>query len=100
MPHPDYPEHAKLANIQPKSQAIGEFLDWLEQEKNLTLCKPIPKGEEGGGQFWPTYIPVRDLLAEFFEIDQNVLEREKRAMLAYQRELNDLEDARPLEPKG
>jgi hypothetical protein len=93
MPHPDYPEHAKLANVSDKSQAIGEFLEWIEQEKNLTLCKPIPKGEEGAGQFWPHFTPVQTLLAEFFDINLTVLEQEKRAMLAYQRELNDQADA-------
>ena len=76
-----YPEHDKMSKIADKSQAIGEFMEWLEQEKNLTLCKPIPEGEEAAGQYWPAYTPIQNLLAEFFDIDPVALEREKRAML-------------------
>lgn len=60
-----YPEHDKLRKISDRSQACGEFLDWLEEEKGWELpshSKPA-------------------LLAEFFEIDQERLEDEKQAML-------------------
>jgi len=73
----EYPEHDKLARIRDKSQTIGEFLDmgpW-------TLCK-------FDGNAWYPY-PFMKALAEWFEIDEQVLENEKRTMLAKQRELND-----------
>ena len=32
-----YPEHEKLQAVNEKSQAIGEFLDWLRDEKRVQL---------------------------------------------------------------
>ncbi len=63
-----YPEHEKLQLVKEKTQACGEFLDWLIEEKGWE-----PRG--GGGA------NVRRLLAEFFEIDQDLIEREKEHML-------------------
>lgn len=34
-----YPEHEKLAKVKDRSQAIGEFLDWLMNEQGAFLCK-------------------------------------------------------------
>jgi hypothetical protein len=62
-----YPEHEKLKEIQPKSQAIGDFLEWMKAEFPKETRLP------------PYSIPF--LLAEYFEIDEAELEREKRAML-------------------
>lgn len=62
-----YPEHAKLHAVKDKSQACGEFLRWLVEEKR--------EFEQTG------FTGLQDLLAEFFEIDQNRLEREKQQML-------------------
>lgn len=86
-----YPEHEKLKKVVKESQAIGEFMEWLEQEKDVTLCKTIPRGEEGEGRFWPSFTPIQELLADFFGIDLKVIEQEKRAMLDKMRELNDAE---------
>ena len=33
------PECDKMQVVQEKSQAIGEFLEWLSSEKNITFCK-------------------------------------------------------------
>jgi len=122
-----YPEHEKLSKVQDQSQAIGEFLEWLETTKSARLltwhesetdevctgdlvlgCEDGYKTRAGrkftiGGArdgvgvpcdvcrgtgkvtcHEKGYVPVgsaRDLLAEFFEIDQDKLEQEKRAML-------------------
>ena len=79
---PRYPEHEKLAKISGKSQAVGEFLEWASSQ-GLHLCEPIP--ESLHGYYGPTNRSVLDLLAEFFGIDQDKIEAEKRAMLAYLR---------------
>ncbi len=86
-----YPEHEKLAKIKDKSQSIGEFLEWLESEKKVNLCtyeaeytmqdsdgedEIIPEGYYGINQ------TKEKLLAEFFDIDLNKIEEEKRQMLA------------------
>lgn len=76
-----YPEHDKLATINTESQTCGEFYDWL-QEQGYRLCF-----DDGGG-YTPARANVQDLLAEFFEIDQQKIELEKRAMLDECRRLN------------
>ena len=118
---PEYPEHEKLMKISDKSQAIGEFLEWLGFEKGAVLhrwvedefdelctgdlyhscidgkrawgdepdqASSIPcKVCDGTGRVtkrfvgWADVGRTQDLLAEFFEIDQDKLEQEKRAML-------------------
>lgn len=65
----EYPEHAKLERIKEASQLVGEFIDWARTKRYLS-----------------TKTSLQRMLEEFFEIDPNVLEAEKRAMLAQLRE--------------
>lgn len=81
----EYPEHEKLSKVSQKSQACGEFLDWLYQQ-GYHLCS-ISDGYED--TYVPTPKPVRRLLAEYFEIDEEKIETEKRAMMAELRKLNE-----------
>ena len=78
----DYPEHDKLRAISGKSQAIGEFLDWLGAEKHWFLAEwDGIKRADGDERAWPASYSITKLLAEFFEIDLDKIEAEKRAML-------------------
>jgi len=76
-PHnPDrFPEHEKLKAVREKSQAIGEFLDWVNAEKRLCLA-----GWRGETLF-RTNLSTQTLLAAFFDIDEAQVERERLAML-------------------
>lgn len=73
----DFPEHDKLSEIAAESQAIGEFVDWMNECHHASF------------QVWsdcsyshrPVGISIQKLLAEFFEIDEQALENEKRTML-------------------
>lgn len=67
----DYPEHEKLRAIRDQSQKAGEFLEWLQAEKGVSLMV---------GDF-PLQTTTTRLLAEFFEIDLDKIEDEKRTML-------------------
>jgi len=88
------PELDKMHEVKDKSQAIGEFLEWLRDEKNYTVMRwskkrdwddykeDDPEGDEDsnlGG------IPVRDtieqLLADYFDIDLKKVEEERRMIL-------------------
>lgn len=80
---PDYPEHEKLKAIKDRSQACGEFIEWLNHSKRIHLA------EYSHGELYPTTKSLLDLLADFFEIDRQKLEDEKLAMLAEQRRLNE-----------
>jgi hypothetical protein len=80
-----YAEHERLSLIKDKSQAIGEFLDWLQNERKLVICRWYPdefiKGERIAGTWELARIPIHTLLAEYFGIDEDKLEREKREIL-------------------
>lgn len=91
-----YPEHEKLAKISDQSQACGEFLAWLIEEKkvHLMMWQDISvsdisvsderalrwQGEQCQALF-PFAYTTQNILAEFFDIDLKKLEDEKRAML-------------------
>ena len=74
------PEHDKLRAIQPLSQAVGGFIEWLH-ERGWQIREPRPPI----GRIDDLWMPVRQttegLLAEHFEIDLMKLEAEKRAIL-------------------
>ena len=99
-----YPEHEKLQKVKDQSQTIGAFLEWLN-EREMHLCKYY---KERGGLFinsktgkpthmfdnnaidnpdhlsegyYPEMVTIENLLSEYFEIDLNILEQEKRQML-------------------
>jgi hypothetical protein len=90
---PKYPEHEKLRAIVDKSQKIGEFIDWLKEEKNISLMSEREELREDGSVRDYHYFyeggGMRRFLEEFFEIDGKALEAEKQAMLEEQRKLND-----------
>lgn len=67
-----YPECEKVKAVQAKSQAIGEFIDWLENEKQIYLMK----GRK------PIHQTTLRLIAEFFDIDLEKVEQEKQSILA------------------
>ena len=100
------PELDKLAAVKKESQAIGEFLDWLGDQKGAILATTHIHGpdclgwdKERGkfnpakieeeycrlgpdGRLWGYSKRTEDLLAEFFEIDLAKCEAERRAILA------------------
>ncbi len=81
---PDYPEHEKLEKVSNKSQDMGEFFEWLQGK--YSLCKYDEN--RFGGTWWPVTVDIQKLLAEFFEIDLNKIEEEKREMLEVIRKAN------------
>ncbi len=81
------PEHNKLDKVRDKSQAIGEFIEWLRETKKVHLCKwntyEEPNWDEKEPDGYLDYVttPIEELLAEFFEVDLKKLEQEKQAIL-------------------
>lgn len=76
-----YPEHDKLHAIKDQSQAIGAFLDWLQNEREPTIVLCTRTQYKWDNLYQPAHVPIPDLLAEYFEINQDKLEEEKVAML-------------------
>lgn len=101
MSQESYPEHEKMRAMRERSQACGEFLEWLSAQglvlaryhEHVNACYEDdvfdpPRqirmrkicGFTEGVPFAASY-QVEKLLAEFFHIDLAKLEDEKRAML-------------------
>lgn len=127
-----YLEHEKLANVKGKSQAIGEFMEWAQEQGWLlaqrhehsehcpcedpwhdtkkplseaysdSYCKSCggSRGSRrnlcgyGDNELAPVGETITRLLARYFEIDEDRLEAEKRAMLDDLRRGADEERAR------
>lgn len=83
---PEYPEHEKLSLVREKSQEIGDFLLWCE-ERGWHLAE-WDQSRKYDDRMMPIQPRMREVLALYFNIDQEKLEDEKRAMLDFQRELN------------
>ena len=96
-----YPELERLSSVSDKSQAIAEFVEWLKYEKKFQICEYeestwlTPDGEEvhkaGINRekdiriltegFQPVHTSIQDLLAEYFKIDLQKVEVERRRVL-------------------
>lgn len=72
---PPTPALNKEAAYRDAAQPIGEFLEWLQEKYGQEEVVRLP--------------PIRDLLAEYFEVDQDECENERRRLLAYQHLLNE-----------
>lgn len=94
------PEHDKLRAVSDKSQAIGQFIEWL-QDRGIVLARYHEHEEscydEGeirvcgtrAGDLVPDYSTIETRLAAYFKIDLKKLEAEKRALLDEVRKLNE-----------
>lgn len=96
---PPCPECDKLRRIASMSQAIGQFLDWLQSERKVYLatfhthddgCYPDdpehedkPKCGYKEDDYMPFYNSIENLLAQYFNIDLSKVEAEKRALLEH-----------------
>ena len=80
------PELDKMHGVHEQSQAIGEFLDWLQIEKNWTIASW--EDNDDIGELYPVSFSIEKLLAEYFEIDLQKAEEEKRAILEAVRKSN------------
>lgn len=88
------PESNKLLAVAPYSQRIGDFLDWLEGD-GWCIAKPHDHKASGCDEdnqgFWACGLSKDELehdrrsretiLAQFFEINMNKVEQERRALL-------------------
>lgn len=94
--YPPTPELDRLKDVAPDSQKLGEFIDWLE-ENGLFLCSVHRHTDDcrrGGGpprcelhdfEHIRTNKTVTQLLAEYFSIDLNKVETERRTLLDFVR---------------
>ena len=83
----EYPEHDKVAALQPAWQDIGVFLDWLMNESDYHICV-WGLDEWTGDELFLAKRTENELIAEFYGVDLKAYEEESRLILAQQRALN------------
>lgn len=77
---PELDKRKKVALDTGASQVLTDFYDWLTQEKGYTLCEPVPGNLHG--YYGPaSYGGPEQLFAEFFGIDLDRVEAERRLLL-------------------
>lgn len=84
-------ELEKMNDVHERSQAIGEFFEWLLSSKNYSIARCLTDEEEENGELpeyalMPVHINMEELLAEFFEIDLIKAEKERSELLEQIRE--------------
>lgn len=80
------PECEKLQSVSDTSQEIGAFLDWLQQEKGCVFSRYVGSNDR---LVVDTDLENKErLLAEYFNIDLDKVEAERRALIKELREAN------------
>ncbi len=110
---PATPELDKIKAISDHSQAIGEFLEWCQEEHLILAFYPLVREmyperytdeelskrqnewrrdnmDERSENLQPTNKGTLALLAKFFDIDQAKAEREREAVLEYVRTMQEV----------
>lgn len=73
-----YIQHEKLREVKNECQTIGGFLEWLFQKYSIGQ---FGKEQKLSCEFYPVHKTVDTWISEYFDIDLNELEEEKRHML-------------------
>jgi len=81
--YPETPELEKMRAYAECSQNIGEFIDWLTDEKRVVFALWDDDGDTGERILIPTCLSMNVLLAEFYNLDLDKIEEERRAILDY-----------------
>lgn len=96
-----YPECEKLHAVHEESQKLGYFLDWLMKRYTLAEWdynfRAIVYDREGNEDRWnsvlmPVHVgenKINSLLAEYFHIDLDKVEEERRQILEELRKANE-----------
>ena len=89
---PAHPNLDKMLTVKDDSHKLGEFIDWLSSNKGVILAmwgEANDENEEPTDYLYPCNIKLERLLAEYFEIDYDAMEKEKKAILEYTQTMYD-----------
>ncbi len=81
-----YPEHEKLKKVKDEKNLIGDFLDWLRSDTDRVIAEYVDVGDFADERLVPKSESISDILADYYDIDQEKLEQEKQQMLESLRE--------------
>lgn len=76
------PELNKMADARAAgSDTIGTFIDWLQQQGYVIAKWDNRPDHMKHDQLYPIHKPIENWLAEYFEIDLNKIDAERKALL-------------------
>ena len=84
MEQPATPQHDKWDAVKDQVQAVADFLEWLNSEKDLYVAQYGSNGQYMLFALWDK----QKVIAEFFDIDYDAYQAEKDAVLEHVRSLN------------
>jgi hypothetical protein len=87
IPQPPCPECEKLAAASEESNKIGAFLEWMGDDKNLILCEWSDEDESYLPSRYRGVSGINALLAEYYGVDLDKVEKERSALLKWLREV-------------
>jgi len=79
---PYCPECEKMSKIQQTSQKIGFFLEWLQHKYVFAKWGK-------NDRLYPEHISIERILAEYFEIDLDKVDKERQNILNWIKEKED-----------
>jgi len=92
--YPDATECERQTEVGPESIKIGHFLDWLVHDKGYVIAEYRVMEEcYPADQLVPVRGDFNKLLADYYNIDLNKVEEERRAILAFLRTAHEDKDA-------
>jgi len=78
----DTPELNKISEVQPDSQVIGQFLEWLDEQEIYLAEWTGSDCDECGDEHLMRMIRGKEkLMAQYFSIDLVKAEKERQAIL-------------------
>lgn len=72
-------ELERLKQVQEKSQICGDFLEWLQIK--YIICESNEYPSESSQIYTPAQINIQNILAEYFDINLDEVEKEKLKLL-------------------
>lgn len=79
--YPPTPELDKMRKVADISRAQGDFINFLQEDREIVLCR-----YDEGGQLWSICDRIEDLLAEYHDIDLKKCEAERVSILEFIRQ--------------
>ncbi len=77
-----YPESTRMKEVSEQSQAIGEFIDWMNRNA-MQVCEWVENKHRK--EYLPVAMSIEEMLAKYYQINLKRVEEEKQQMLVEHR---------------
>lgn len=90
IPQPPTPEHIKMIAAEERidTDVIDDFLYWLTISKSYRICE----WDDRNDRYVPLPFDIKRWIAEYLDIDLEMIDQEKRQVLDWIRKVNKRRD--------